>query len=227
MLPYRDMLSCEAAVTQHLPDVSSPQQLNLELGQNGHHFRSDGSLPAFNKDGARRQEEARSWWKKWQVSDRCLEEQKVGRMGEGRSVLAGEVQHTATGKELPGRKIDAPWWHWQADVTQVRGSVGGTFQAPHSCFSASDRQMHRKAASQWRRRNHVCSFAQMRSHSHSFIKSYSCCLYSKCCLYYCIKSLLCDILANTAMDQLLPHYLPLPPSLLPPLLPQLHNRCLM
>lgn len=99
------------------------QQLNLELGQSGHCFRSDGSLPAFAEAGARRQEEARSWWKKWQVSDRCLKEQEVGGTGEGGSVLASEVQHIATGKEMPGWKIDAPWWHWQADVTQVRGRV--------------------------------------------------------------------------------------------------------
>lgn len=42
------------------------------------------------------------------MSDRCLEEQEVGGMGEGGSALASEVQHSATGKEMPGRKIDAP-----------------------------------------------------------------------------------------------------------------------
>lgn len=101
------------------------QQLNLELGQSGHHFHSDGSLPAFTEAVARKQEEGRRWWKKWQVSDRCLEGQAAGGMGEGRSVLASEVQCSATGEEMPGWKIDAPWWHWQADVTQVRVRVWG------------------------------------------------------------------------------------------------------
>lgn len=32
----------------------------------------------------------RSWWKKWQVSDRCLEKQEVGAVGEDGSVLASE-----------------------------------------------------------------------------------------------------------------------------------------
>lgn len=42
------------------------------------------------------------------MSDRCLEGQEVGGMGEDRSVLARKVQRSATGKEMPGLKIDAP-----------------------------------------------------------------------------------------------------------------------
>lgn len=121
-----------------------PQQLNLEQGKSGHHFRSDGSLPAFAGAGARRQDDARSWWKKWQVSDRCLEEREVEGVrgwGGGRSAVAGEVQRSATGKEMPGREIDAPWWHWQADVTQVRGQSWGDL--PGSSQLLLDRETDR------------------------------------------------------------------------------------
>lgn len=42
------------------------------------------------------------------MSDKRLEENAAAGVGEGRRVLASEVRRGATGKEMPGRKIDAP-----------------------------------------------------------------------------------------------------------------------
>ena len=140
----------------------SAARLNLELGQSGHHFHFDGSLPAFAGASAG----GRSWWKKWQVSDRCLEEQGVGGMGEGGSALASEVQRSATGKEMPGRKIDAPWWHRRADVTQVRSRVWGPWRLlTAASLLLSDRCTGRQP------RNDAIMCVHLHKHAHTKVRT--------------------------------------------------------
>lgn len=56
------------------------------------------------------------------VTDASGTRRQEGR-GEGPAELADEVERSATGEDVPEWKIDAPWWHWQADVTEVRVRV--------------------------------------------------------------------------------------------------------
>lgn len=83
-------------------------RLNLKLGHNGHHFRSDAFISTFTEAIVEKWEETRSWWKKWQVSDRCLQDQEVGEVGDGGGTLASEEQSSATGEKVPNKTADAP-----------------------------------------------------------------------------------------------------------------------
>lgn len=109
--------------TTHLSDNTSPMchpaQLRLKLGQSGPHFHSDGSLPAFTIAGrlAVRWALMKEMTGEWQTP-----RGQGGRKDGGRGAYKwtsrwGAAQRNATGEDVPEWKIDAPWWHWQADVT--------------------------------------------------------------------------------------------------------------